>query len=271
MRKQVSINEITAARAGSGGIESSVGTLARGLDVLGLFASADPELSQKQISDALGLPMPTVHRLVAVLTERGWLDRDPATRRLRLGLEMARLVPALLAGMRLPELARPHLLRLASDLRETVNVATLQGAEVVYLLSETGDRLLTSRAAVGMRLPAHCTALGKCLLAQLPPDITRARLGDQPYPRRTDRTLTTWRELGAELEAIRHRGVAISEEEYEVGLVSLAVPVRWIDGPGTAAVNVSLPAARATPGFRSRLTDALLRAAGAIDQEMGVR
>ena len=65
--------------------ENSVGTLARGLDVLELFAASRSELSQKEISEALGLPMPTVHRLTALLTERGWLDRDPATRRLRLG------------------------------------------------------------------------------------------------------------------------------------------------------------------------------------------
>ncbi len=259
MRKQVPANE------------SSVGTLARGLDVLGLFASTEPELSQKQISDALGLPMPTVHRLVALLTERGWLTRDPATRRLRLGMEIARLVPALLAGIRLPEVARPHVMRLASEVQETVNVAVLEGAEVVYLLSETADRVLTSRVSVGMRLPAHCTALGKCLLAQLPSDVARVRLGEEPYPRRTDRTLTAWRRLGSELATIREAGVAISEEEYEVGLVSIAVPLRWIDGPGTAAINVSLPAGRATSEFRQQLTDALLVAARAIDREMGAR
>ena len=90
--------------------------------------------------------------------------------------------------MRLPEVARPHLLRLATDLQETVNVAILGGADVVYLLSEPGDRLLAARVSVGMRLPAHCTALGKCLLAQLPPDLARATLGEEPYERRTDRT-----------------------------------------------------------------------------------
>src|SRR6201999_873712 len=114
MRKQVSMSENT-----------SVGTLARGLDVLELFGTAGSELSQKEISEALALPMPTVHRLTALLTERGWLDRDPTTRRLRLGLELARLVPAMLSGMRLPELARPHLARLAADLQETVNIAIL--------------------------------------------------------------------------------------------------------------------------------------------------
>lgn len=258
MRKQVSVTE------------HSVGTLARGLDVLELFASSAPELSQKEISDALGLPMPTVHRLTALLTERGWLDRDPATRRLRLGLEMARLVPAVLAGMRLPELARPYLLRLATDMQETVNVAILEGADIVYLLSETGDRLLTPQVMVGMRLPAHCTALGKCLLAQLPEDVARSALGDEPYERRTERTLTTWKELASDLAEIRETGVSISEEEYEIGLVSIAVAVRWIDGPGTGAINVSLPAGRATPAFRDELTRGLLAAAREIDREMGI-
>lgn len=259
MRKQVSANE------------SSVGTLARGLDVLELFgAAAGGGLTQKEISAALGLPMPTVHRLTALLAERGWLDRDPATRRLRLGLEMARLVPALLAGLRLPELARPHLLRLAGTLQETVNVAILQGADIVYLLSESADRVLTSQVMVGMRLPAHCVALGKCLLAQLPEELARDALGPEPYERRTDHTLTAWRELAPDLARIRATGVSISEEEYEVGLVSIAVPVAWLDGPGTGAINVSLPAGRATPEFRNELIDGLRRAAAAIDREMSL-
>lgn len=256
MRKQVSINE------------SSVGTLSRGLDVVELFTSAGAELSQKEISEQLGLPMPTVHRLVAVLTARGWLDRDPGTRRLRLGLQLARLMPALVAGMRLPELARPHVLRLAATARETVNLAILEGGHVVYLLSEAGDRLLAPRVAVGLRLPAHCTALGKCLLAQLPDDLARRVLGDEPYERRTGRTRTDWGQLRADLDSIRARGVAVSEEEYEVGLVSIAVPITWFGHSGGAAINVSLPAARATPAFRAQLTDSLLQTARAIDAQL---
>jgi DNA-binding IclR family transcriptional regulator len=259
MRKQVSISE-----------NGSVGTLARGLDVLELFTVADAELSQKEISEALRLPMPTVHRLTALLTERGWLDRDPVTRRLRLGLQMARLVPALLAGLRLPELARPHLMALTATVHETVNVAILQGAEVVYLLSESGDRLLTSQASVGMRLPAHCTALGKCLLAQLPEELARDALGPEPYEPRTEQTAVTWQQIAPHLATIRETGVAVSEEEYEVGLVSIAVPVRWLEGPGTGAINASLPTGRATPAFREELTRGLLHAARAIDREMSV-
>jgi IclR family acetate operon transcriptional repressor len=163
--------------------------------------------------------------------------------------------------MRLPELVRPHLVGLASELKETVNLAILEGAEIVYMLSEPADRLLTSRVTVGMRLPAHCTALGKCLLAQLPEDVARVALGYEPYERRTERTLTTWTALAANLAAIREAGASISEEEYEVGLVSIAVPVRWLEGPGAAAMNVSLPVTRASAEFRDRLTERLRRAA----------
>jgi DNA-binding IclR family transcriptional regulator len=212
--------------------------------------------------------MPTVHRLTALLTERGWLDRDPATRRLRLGLHVAGLVPALSAGLRLPELARPHLQALAAELHESVNAAILDGSEIVYLRSAGSDRLLSSQVTVGMRLPAHCTALGKCLLAQLPEELARTALGLEPYERRSPKTLTTWAELAASLARIRAERVAVSEGEYEIGLDSIAVPVRSIDGPGTAAINVSLPAARATRPVRAQVIRRLRETADAIDAAM---
>ena len=177
MRKQLSRDEN----------KGSVGTLARGLDILELFAGESPELTQTEISDRLGLPVPTVHRLVKLLTERGWLVRDPGTRRLRLGLGAARLLPA----VRLPDLAREPLRTLAERTGETANLATLDGAEVLYLLSETGSHLLTLRSHVGLRLPVHATALGKCLLAQLDDDAARTAAGDEPYESLSERTIDT--------------------------------------------------------------------------------
>jgi IclR family transcriptional regulator, acetate operon repressor len=245
--------------------ETSVGTLARGLDILGLFARGSPELSQTEMSAALGLPLPTVHRLTALLAERGYLERDPRTRRYRLGLEIARLLPPLLSGLRLPELARVHVAQLAEETGETVNLAVLQDGEIVYLLSESGDRLLSTRTPIGTRLPAHCTALGKCLLAQLPPDAAREAAGPEPYEERTAETVTTWQGLAPVLARIRRDGVAQSWEEYEAGLASIAVPVGWLDGPGSAAINVSLPTTRATRPFRSRLVGRLREVAARID------
>ncbi|MEA2409412.1 MAG: IclR family transcriptional regulator, acetate operon repressor [Thermoleophilaceae bacterium] len=248
MRKQLSQDEN----------RGSVGTLARGLDILELFAGDSPELTQTEISERLGLPVPTVHRLVKLLTERGWLVRDGASRRLRLGLGAARLLPA----VRLPDLAREPLRALAERSGETVNLATLDGGEVLYLVSEAGTNLLTLRSHVGLRLPVHATALGKCLLAQLDDEAARRAAGGEPYEELTPRTVTSWEKLRAQLERVRREGVAYSREEYEVGLHSIAVPLAWIDGDAPVAVNVSLPSSR---GGREATTELAreLRAAAA--------
>lgn len=253
MRKQLSRDEN----------RGSVGTLARGLDILELFAGDSPELTQTEISERLGLPVPTVHRLVKLLTERGWLVRDPASRRLRLGLGAARLLP----GVRLPELAREPLRALAERTGETVNLATLDGDEVLYLLSETGSHLLTLRSHVGLRLPVHATGLGKCLIAQLGDDDARRIAGREPYAALTPKTVTSWAKLRTDLERIRREGVAYSREEFEVGLHSVAVPLAWVEGDGPVAVNVSLPSSRggreATAELTRELRAAVARITGA--------
>jgi DNA-binding IclR family transcriptional regulator len=250
MRKQLSPDES----------RGSVGTLARGLDILELFAGDSPELTQTEISERLGLPVPTVHRLVKLLMERGWLVRDVASRRLRLGLGAARLLPA----VRLPDIARDPLRAMAERSGETVNLATLDGSEVLYLLSETGSNLLTLRSHVGLRLPVHATALGKCLLAQLDDRDARRVAGREPYPARTPRTVTSWDKLRAQLERVRRDGVAYSREEYEVGLHSIAVPLAWVEGDGPVAVNVSLPSSRAGRDATAELTRELQAAADRI-------
>lgn len=256
MRKQLSQDEN----------KGSVGTLARGLDILELFAGDSPELTQTEISDRLGLPVPTVHRLVKLLTERGWLVRDPASRRLRLGLGAARLLP----GVRLPDLARDHLRAMAERTGETVNLAALDtragtgGGEVLYLVSETGSHLLTPSSHAGLRLPVHATALGKCLLAQLDDESARAAAGPEPYDSRTPKTATSWEKLRANLERVRSEGVAYSREEYEVGLHSIAVPLEWVEGDGPVAVNVSLPSSRAGREATVELVRELRATAAAI-------
>lgn len=243
-----------------------MGTLARGLDILELFAGDSPELTQTEISERLGLPVPTVHRLVKLLTERGWLVRDSRSRRLRVGLGAARLLPA----VRLPDLARDPLRAMADRTGETVNLATLDtrsgtgGSEVLYLVSETGSNLLTLRSHVGLRLPVHATALGKCLLAQLDDRDARRVAGSEPYPALTPRTITSWDKLRAQLESVRRDGVAHSREEYEVGLHSIAVPLTWVDGDGPVAVNVSLPSSRAGRDATAELTRELQAAADRI-------
>jgi IclR family acetate operon transcriptional repressor len=147
---------------------------------------------------------------------------------------------------------------------ETVNLGTLDGGEVLYLVSEAGSNLLTLRSHVGLRLPAHATALGKCLLAQLDDKEARRAAGREPYPALTPRTITSWEKLHAQLERVRREGVAYSREEYELGLHSIAVPLAWVDGDAPVAVNVSLPSSRAGRDASAELTRELKAAAERI-------
>jgi IclR family transcriptional regulator, acetate operon repressor len=259
MRKQVSVSE------------TSVGTLARGLDILELFAGGPPELTQKQMSEGLGLPLPTVHRLTAALAERGYLERDPATRRFRLGLALARLMPSLLSGLRLPDIARVHLSELAGRSGETVNLVVLRGPDVMYLYSEAGGRLLTAAVPVGLRLPAHCVASGKCMLAQLPDEEARRALGPEPWEARTPNTRTTWDELLPDLELARAQGFAANDDEFEVGLRSIAVAMPFADGAMPAAISVSVPTPRFTEPFHDELLEGLRAAAAAIERSLPER
>jgi DNA-binding IclR family transcriptional regulator len=238
-----------------------VQSLGRVLDVLALFASERSELSLSEISELLEWPVPTAHRVTSTLVDREFLARDPRTKRFRLGLGVARLVAPLLDRL---ELAKPQLRVLADETGETVNFAVLDGADVLYLLSYPGRFHLRVQATPGMRLPAHCTALGKCMLAQLDPEEARRRLGPEPYDARTEATAQTWSALDAELRTARANGYALSVGEYESGLLACAVPVGTRAGL-VAAINVAVSATRVSPdGLVKMIAPKLEAAAAAI-------
>lgn len=224
--------------------ESQPGSsLGRVLDVLGLFSAERAELSLSEIADLQGWPKPTAHRVTTTLVERAFLARDPVTKRFRLGLAVARLVAPLLNSFRLPELARGPLRTLAAETGETVNLAVLDGAEALYLDSYPGTFRIRAQADPGQRVPAYCTAMGKCLLAQLDPEEARQRVGSGPYPPMTHLTARRWSDLAPMLDAARTDGFAVSVDEYEQGLLACAVAVH-ADGDTVAAINVAASAAR---------------------------
>lgn len=243
-------NDVAVSSAEGRGVRA----LARGLEILDLFAGKAC-LTQTEVSSRTGLPMPTVHRLVGTLLQYGYLEIDPALgRSLRAGVAAVRLGAP--GAHDAEEAVRVAIHDLSEATGETVNLATLVGSSIVYLDSVSGSRMLTPKAAIGARLPSHCTALGKALLAQLDDAEVLDRLGPGPYDQLTEHTVARWAALRAQLEEVRDSGLAVSDQEFEVGLVSLAVPVSRGDGP-LLAVNVSLPSARATATFRAELAERL--------------
>lgn len=246
-----------------------VQSLGRVLDVLGLFDGERSELSLSEIAELLAWPVATTQRATATLAERSYLTREPGTKLFSLGPEIVRLAASLIAGFRLPELARPYLQALAEQTGETASLAILDGREVLFLAACPGRFRLRVEASPGLRSQAHCTALGKCLLSQLAAADARALLGPEPYPPETRESARTWRQLAPRLSTARGDGYALSVGEYEEGLCGCAVPVLTRDGV-VAAINVAGPITRVSPDKLVEVVVPKLQAAAtAIGQAQG--
>lgn len=243
---------------------TTVQSLARGLRVLRLFTRERPALTLGDCAGLLDLSPASTYRLLNTLEGERFLERDLGSGGYRLAVGVLELLPALLDGLGVPRLAQPLIARLAEATGESANLAALEGGRVVYLVSATSDRLLRTETPPGLRLEAHATALGKSLLAQLPDEAARSRIGPEPYRALTSRTLTSWHGLQRELATTRRRGYAFSEGELEEGLSSCAVGL-----PAGAerpyALNVSSPSSRMPRKLvRERLAGLLIGTAGEI-------
>lgn len=222
---------------------TTVQALSRGLRLLRLFTRDRPALTLGDCAGLLDLPAPSTYRLLNTLEAERFVERDGGSGAYRLAPGALELMPPLLDGLDVPRLARPVIASLAAATGETASLAVLEGPRVLYLVSESSDRLLRSATVPGLQHDAYCSALGKSLLAQLPDGRARALLGTEPYRALTERTLTSWDAMRRELGAIRRRGYALSEGEFEEGLSSCAVALPSSAGP-PQAINLSSPSAR---------------------------
>lgn len=248
----------------------TIEALARGLEVLALFTATRPALSFHEIVAALGRPKSSAFRIVATLEQHGYLEYTAATRRYRPGLKVFQLGFAALAGLELPQLARPQLERLAHDLDETVSLAVLERLDIIYVDRIRNRAIVGLVLGVGSRLPAHSTSLGKVLLADLPEAELSARLSQAELARTTEHTIGDRVGLLAELAAIRARGYAVSDQELAVGLRGVAAPIRDSSRRAVAAINVSGPTATISRARLEReLTPAVVATAERISQALG--
>jgi DNA-binding IclR family transcriptional regulator len=195
---------------------------------------------------------------VKTLVAHEFLEPVAGGRKYRIGPAVLRLAGPLIARSDPSAVIRRKLQELSELTGETSNLATLLGSSVVYLDGVTGGRMLTPQVTVGLRLTAYNTALGKALLAQLEDDDVLARLGEGPYPQATAHGAADWPELKSRLDVVRHTGMSISDEEFEVGLTSLAIALPVQADGSLRAINISLPVSRATTAFRAE-AEKLLR------------
>lgn len=212
--------------------------LAKGLAVIETFSAAKPRQSIAEVSVASGLDRATARRCLLTLASQGYADYDGKF--FTLTPRVLRLGTACLAAMPLPQMVQPYLDRLSEELGESTSVAILDADEIVYVARAVHRKVMSIALMPGSRLPAFCTSMGRVLLAALPVEEVRLRL--KPDLRAMSlRTVTDPEAVLAIVAQTRAQGWCLNDQEVEIGLRSIAVPVVTAGGVTVAALNFGLP------------------------------
>jgi IclR family transcriptional regulator, pca regulon regulatory protein len=216
-------------------------SLEHGLAILACFTAERPVLGIADIADTVHMSRSTTHRYAATLLALGYLEQTRA-RKYQLGTRVSDLGMSVLNSIALRTHAAPHLQELRIRSRCTASLAILDGADILYLARvrshHAGQHEIDMGLRVGARLPAHCTAKGKLLLAYLPEEEQRDALHGR-LSRHTERTITTKKVMRVELERIRERGIAVNDRELADELHAIAAPIRDKEGEVLAAVSIA--------------------------------
>lgn len=219
-------------------------SLERGLAILSSFNSQRPLIGVSELSRELELSRSTAHRYIATLAQLGYLHQDPDSKRYRLGPKVLDLGFSAINSMDLREISAPHLRKLSDTTQHTVNLAILDGPDVVYIercrTAQPGQADIDLNLHVGARLPAYCTAMGKAILAFVPEKRREEIIEQIDFVPRGPNTLTDPAAFREELARIRVSGVAVNDEELAYGLRSIAAPIHSHSGEVLAALNLAV-------------------------------
>lgn len=245
-----------------------VQSLERGLSVIKAFDADNPRLSLSDVARATGLTPAAARRFLATLVALGFVEQQDGLFALRptiLGLGYAYL-----SNLSLPEVAEPHLARFAERYREAASLAVLDGDDVRYVARIAPPRLMAVTINVGARFPAYATSLGRVLLAGLPDDEIDDYLASAELRPLTPKTLVEPEALKQELRKVRDQGWSLVGQELEVGVLAVAVPLRW-RSEVVGAINASTHATE--PQVESRrqaLLPPLQETAARIEADLAV-
>jgi len=252
--------------------QSSVSTLQsvdRAITVLKALGDATSDLGVTGLSQRLGFPKSTVHRLLTTLEQGELVEQDPATEKYRLGIGLVRLAELVLMRMDLQQVAQPHLRALAEACQETVNLSILTGDDkVINIASFPSPRMVRNVGWIGREMLPHSVSSGKALLAYLPKRRVE-RILAAGLPRFTQGTITDPAHLREELAQIRQRGYAVVREELEEGLSAVAAPIVDHEGQVIAVISVSGPSFRLTEERLEELAEMTREAAQAVSHQLG--
>jgi IclR family pca regulon transcriptional regulator len=258
--------------ARNGGTGDFVQSFARGLAVIEAFDREHPSMTLSEVARRTGLTRAAARRLLLTLCELGHAESDG--RRFALRPRVLNLGFAYLHAQGIWDLAQPYLVELVERVHESCSIAVLDGPDIVYVARvPTRTRIMSINLGIGSRLPAHATSLGRVLLAALPDsELEQRLLAGAPFAAHTEHTITDAAELRRRIGQVRTLGWCLLDQELELGLRSLAVPLHGPGGRVVAALNTGLQASRFTlQAMREQILPELLSFARKISTALGGR
>ncbi len=244
-----------------------INSLAKATKIIEHLAEAG-ELSVSEIGKNLGMHRSATHRFLATLRELGYLDQSEDSR-YRLSFKLFEIGINVANRLEVRKIVHPFLVDLGSQHQETANLGVMEGLEIIYADKVESPHLLRMDLAVGCRIPAYCTGLGKAILAYRPEGEVHKAFGRVKFERRTPRTIASLRNLLEELRKIRHQGYAVDNEELAVGIRCVAVPIFNYTGNCIAAISIAGPTLRMTDERVKRAKRDLLSVAKTISMRLG--
>ncbi|HWH19267.1 MAG TPA: IclR family transcriptional regulator C-terminal domain-containing protein [Solirubrobacterales bacterium] len=243
-----------------------VQSLERGLAVLRALNTPESQ-TLSEVAKTTGLSRAAARRFLLTLDNIGYVEQRQS--RFSLTPKVLELGHTYLTSLGLPEVAQPHLERLVRDVQESSSVSILDDTDILYVARVHTRRIMTVSINVGTRFPAWATSMGRVLIADMPADERAAILDRSALEDFTPSTVGDRAALEKELDKIARQGYAIVDQELEIGLRSVAAPIRRADGKATAAVNLSVQAATTSvKEIRDRLVGPLIETAEAISGDL---
>jgi IclR family KDG regulon transcriptional repressor len=246
---------------------SSVATAVR---LLKSFSEGEAEIGVTTLSKRLGVAKSTVYRLASTLVSEGMLEQNRENDKYRLGLALFGLGALVRQRMNVSTEARPHIFALREATNETVHLAVPEGGQIIYVYDLESTQAIRQRANLGERKPAFCSAEGRAMLAFAEPEAVEAIIAAGLHPR-TPFTDTDPKRLKAALEDVRQKGYAREDEQCEIGMRSLAAPIRDAEGRVVAAVGVAGPTQRLSEEELARFAPLVVNTAHLISARLGYR
>ncbi|AZN96082.1 IclR family transcriptional regulator [Mesorhizobium sp. M9A.F.Ca.ET.002.03.1.2] len=248
-----------------GTLRDHVGSLERGLVVMEILARHPTGMTLTEMAEEAGLSRAGARRFLLTLVSTGYATQSG--RLFSLSPRLLTVARTWLGSDSLWTFAAPVMREVAAQFDEACNAAVLSGEDVVYVARIPGRRILSVTLDVGTRLPAYCTSMGRVLLAGLAPDELETFLGQAKIERRTAMTITKLDVLTKAIHKAKADGFAIVDEELELGLRSIAVPISDRAGHTVAAINVSTQSARfSVEDMQREILPALLRAKQRVEE-----